>query len=197
MTTDKINIIVVEPGKPPRREAVNPGLPALSRMVGGGTTEELCPFAEPVSLIRSGNGGRLPPNYLLKNGNGEPIEVIYGTFLAVGTCRGHYVSLTDGQILWYLNEFSRNRLPPGGLKIVPLPLGEGNRGDITAIGLLVPRRVNDGAALCAERVLRLLLQMEYTLNISWMPEPADILLNLLLDWEAHLARVEDGNRWRY
>ena len=111
MSDNRLKILVVTPGNPPQVRYICGGLPAMQEIVGT-DTEELCPFADTVSIVRGRRGGepRLPVNYLLKNGSGQPVDVIHGTFVVVGTNHGQFVSLTDAQILRYLDEFSRNRV---------------------------------------------------------------------------------------
>ena len=113
MSDKRLKILVVTPGKPPQVRDICGGFPAIREIVGG-ETEELCPFADAASIVRNQRGDelRLPVNCLLKNGSGQPVDVIHGTFVVVGICDGGYASLTDAQILRYLDEFSRNRLPP-------------------------------------------------------------------------------------
>ena len=113
MSDNRLRILVVKPGNPPQVRYICGGLPAIQKIVGG-ETEELCPFADTVSIVRGRRGDklRLPLNCLLKNGSGQPVDVIHGTFVVVGTDHGQFVSLTDAQILRYLDKFSRNRLPP-------------------------------------------------------------------------------------
>ena len=111
MNDNRLRILVAEPGKPPRVREICGGIPAIGEIVGG-ELEELCPFADTVSIVRGRRGDelRLPLNCLLKNGSGQPVDAIRGTFVVVGTDHGQYVSLTDTQILRYLDEFSRNRV---------------------------------------------------------------------------------------
>ena len=112
MSDNRLKILVAEAGAPPRVREICGGLPAIQEIIGG-EVEELCPFADSVSIMRGGRGDelRLPVNCLLKNGSGQPFDVIHGTFVVVGTDHGQYVSLTDRQILRYLDEFGRNRFP--------------------------------------------------------------------------------------
>ena len=112
MNDNRLRILVAEPGKPPRVREICGGISAICDIVGG-ETEELCPFADTVSIVRGRRGDelRLPLNCLLKNGSGQPVDVIRGTFVVVGTDHGEYISLTDTQILRYLDEFMRNRPP--------------------------------------------------------------------------------------
>ena len=120
MSDNRLKILVVTPGEPPRVRKIRGGLPAIAEIVGG-ETEELCPFADTVSIVRGRRGDelRLPFNCLLRNGSGQPVDVIHGTFVVVGTDHGQFVSLSDAQILRYLDEFSRNRVSPVRQKRLP------------------------------------------------------------------------------
>lgn len=113
VSDNRLRIMVVRAGEPPQTVNICGGLPAIREIVGG-ETEELCPFADAVSVVRNRRGDelRLPVNCLVNNGSGQPVDVIRGTFAVVGVCDGGYASLTDEQVLRYLDEFSRNRVSP-------------------------------------------------------------------------------------
>ena len=106
-TPDIIRILVTEPGKPPVARFVRNDMDVMNEIVGG-NIREVDPFSVPAALLYNGKGDeqRLPRNFPLKNGNGEPYELIRGTFLVAGVRDGHYDSLTDTQI-YILRELIR------------------------------------------------------------------------------------------
>lgn len=54
----------------------------------------------------------LPPNRFLRDENGQPYDVLCGTFFAIGVGREDFVSLTDKQVETHKNMYSREMLFP-------------------------------------------------------------------------------------
>ena len=110
--SDVIRILVTEPGKPPVARFVRNNMDVMNEIVGG-NIREVDPFSVPAALLYNGKGDEqgLPRNFPLKNGNGEPYELIRGTFLMAGVRDGHYDSLTDTQIYILRELIRRDRFP--------------------------------------------------------------------------------------
>ena len=111
-TPDIIRILVTEPGKPPVARFIRNDMTVMEEIVGE-NIREIDPFSVPAALLYNGKGDEqgLPRNFPLKNGNGEPYELIRGTFLVTGVRDGRYVSLTDAQILTLRELIRRDRFP--------------------------------------------------------------------------------------
>lgn len=101
-----IDALLVEPGQTPKVWKISPRTEVMRKIVGN-SPRETWPFSEPIAVVYCDNAGTAQPpvNCLLKNGSGEPYEVIRGTFLVVGVADGTYISLTDAQIMWLLDVF--------------------------------------------------------------------------------------------
>ena len=109
---DMIRILVTEPGKPPVARFVRNDMAVMNEIVGG-NVREIDPFSVPAALLYNGKGDEqgLPRNFPLRNGNGEPYELIRGTFLVAGVRDGHYDSLTEKQIRILRELILRDRFP--------------------------------------------------------------------------------------
>ncbi len=88
----EINILVVEPGRPPRPARVDNSLETFSQLVGGELAMG-CFLPQRVMLLYNEDASRqgLPPNRC----NPFVIECISGTFLLCG--------LSDGKGFWFLS----------------------------------------------------------------------------------------------
>lgn len=80
-----MKVLKIEPGKPPVRTEIEPGLKSLQSAVGG-LIQIVYPFDDPVALICNEEGKLegLPWNRALYDGAGYPYDVIAGTFLLTG-----------------------------------------------------------------------------------------------------------------
>lgn len=77
-----MNVLIVEPGKHPRRADIPDGLTSMQEVVGG-LIEAVYPFDDPVALICNEEGklDGLKPNRALRYPDtGEICDVICGTF---------------------------------------------------------------------------------------------------------------------
>ena len=63
-----MNVLMIEPMKPPREVQIAPGLEPLQEAVGG-DIQELCPFIDPVAIIANDEGKimGLPANRALRD----------------------------------------------------------------------------------------------------------------------------------
>lgn len=91
---DKITVLVVEPGKRPYEKEIDPGLESLQREVGG-YIEVVYPFEDPVALICNEEGklDGLPLNRALCDEDGDPYDIIAGTFMVAGAGGDRFGSL--------------------------------------------------------------------------------------------------------
>ena len=96
MSDDKLTVLVVEPMKAPYVKRIADDLHTLQSLVGG-NIEAVYPFSEPVALICNEEGKMLDlsPNRFLRLENGEPYDIVCGTFFLVGTDGDKFVSLTE------------------------------------------------------------------------------------------------------
>ena len=100
----KIDALIVEPGKEPRLSSVSDNLDALEQIVGG-PIDVGCYLPQRVMLICNSEGknkGLLPnrPNPM----NGE--DFIYGTFLLFSFEGDHFASLTPDQQTRFQEHFA-------------------------------------------------------------------------------------------
>lgn len=109
-----INILVVEPGKEPRRATVADTLKTLQEIVGG-PIEVGCYLPQRVMLICNGEGksAGLPPNRPNPN---DPQDHIYGAFLLCGYEGEHFASLSDQQRETFQDYFALSNSPVQGGK---------------------------------------------------------------------------------
>lgn len=85
MSDNHLTILVVEPGKPPYPRQIPDTLQAMQEIVGG-DIDATYPYEDPVALIfnSSGKFAGLQPNRLLRLENGDPYDVVCGTFFLAG-----------------------------------------------------------------------------------------------------------------
>ena len=99
MSDNHLTILVVEPGKPPYPRQIPDTLQAMQEIVGG-DIDATYPYEDPVALIfnSSGKFAGLQPNRLLRLENGDPYDVVCGTFFLAGLGGETFVSLTPEQL---------------------------------------------------------------------------------------------------
>ena len=105
-----MNIVIVEPGTPPRAAIIDSALSSMQEVVGG-LIQAVYPFAEEVALICNDEGKLLglPPNRVLRHPEtGEIYDVVVGTFFlcAAPADSENFESLTEEQIQRYTKYFS-------------------------------------------------------------------------------------------
>lgn len=107
--SDKMTILVVEPGKAPYPQEIDGSLAAMQRLVGG-SIEGIYPYDDPVAIVCNQEGKlmELPPNRQLTDPDGVPYDTICGTFFVAGLGAEDFRSLTEEQIRHYQDVF---RLP--------------------------------------------------------------------------------------
>lgn len=113
MSDNLLTILVVEPGKPPHPRQIPDTLQAMQAIVGG-NIDATYPFADPVVLVFHSEGkfADLQPNRLLRLENGDPYDVVCGTFFLAGLGEEPFVSLTPDQLQKYEALYSREMLFP-------------------------------------------------------------------------------------
>lgn len=81
MSDNLLTVLVVEPGKPPYPRQIQDTLHAMQEIIGG-DIEATYPYEDPVALVfnSSGKFTGLQPNRLLRLENGDPYDVVCGTF---------------------------------------------------------------------------------------------------------------------
>ena len=85
MSDNLLTVLVVEPGIPPYPRQIQDTLQAMQDIVGG-DIEATYPYEDPVALVfnSSGKFTGLQPNRLLRLENGDPYDVVCGTFFLAG-----------------------------------------------------------------------------------------------------------------
>lgn len=111
MSDNLLTVLVVEPGKPPCPRQIPDTLQAMQAIVGG-DIDATYPYEDPVALVCNSNGkfAGLQPNRLLRLENGEPYDVVCGTFFLAGLGGETFVSLTQEQLRKYGSLYSREML---------------------------------------------------------------------------------------
>ena len=120
-------ILVVEPGKRPKIQAIPHTLQTMQTLVGG-PIQAVYPFEEPVALICNEEGkleGQ-PPNRGLWDADGTLYDVVCGTFFlcAAPLEEDTFRSLTEEQARHYQERFARPEIfllgPDGQLLVLPV-----------------------------------------------------------------------------
>lgn len=113
-----MTVLLVEPGKVPRRAEIGDDLKSMQEVVGG-LIQAVYPFEEPVALICHEEGKLigLPLNRLLLDENGSVYDVVAGTFFlcAAPADSENFESLSEEQINRYTDYFRYPHLCPGGV----------------------------------------------------------------------------------
>ena len=121
---DKINVLMIEPGKVPYMKEIESSLESLQREVGG-YTEVVYPYDDMCGRIcgeepkRNGS----PYNRALRDEDGDIYDIIAGPFMIVGLGEDDFTSLDEKLIPKYTELFKtpeRFVHLPGGLCVVPM-----------------------------------------------------------------------------
>ena len=93
---EQIRVLLVEPGEHPRLVTVEHTLENLQELVGG-TIQAVYPFPEPVAVICDDNGKfkGYVPNRALVDEEGEPYDIVVGTFFICGLGKDNFASISD------------------------------------------------------------------------------------------------------
>ena len=110
--------IMVEPGYEARRVNIEESLENLQAIVGG-YIQALYPWEDPVAVLvdEDMKFQGYSPNRVLTDEDGEPYDLLFGTFLVVGLTEDNFGSLSDDLAEKYLERFRYPeqflRLPDG------------------------------------------------------------------------------------
>ena len=106
-------VLMIEPGKAPRRLELSHSLEEMQKAVGG-FIQILYPFSEPVALVCNEEGKllNLPLNRALRDEEGRIYDIVSGTFFLWGAPADSdtLASLTEEQISRYERRFARPEL---------------------------------------------------------------------------------------
>ena len=112
-----MTVLIVEPGKVPRRAEIGNDLKSMQEVVGG-LIQAVYPFEEPVALICNEEGKlqNLPMNRFLMDENGVVYDLVVGTFFLCSAPADSekFESLSEEQISRYHEVFRNPKLFPGG-----------------------------------------------------------------------------------
>lgn len=92
--SEKLTVLVVEPGKEPYEKEIEPGLRSLQTEVGGDIAA-VYPFDDPVALVLNDEGKLigLDLNRALRDEQGEIYDIVAGTFLVMGLGEEDFASI--------------------------------------------------------------------------------------------------------
>ena len=101
-----IKVLKIAPMEKPELIEIEHTLENLQKIVGG-YIEALYPWSDPVALVCSEEGKLkgYTPNRLLVDENGEPYDIIVGTFLISGLTTEDFGSLSDELAEKYTERF--------------------------------------------------------------------------------------------
>ena len=106
-------VLMIEPGKVPRRLELNHRLEEMQKVVGG-SIQILYPFGEPVALVCSEEGTLLglPLNRALRDADGKIYDIVCGAFFLCGAPpdSDELAGLTEDQFQRYEQRFARPEL---------------------------------------------------------------------------------------
>ena len=111
---EEIRVLLVEPCRKPRLVTIEHTLENLQNLVGG-NIEAVYPWADRVCLVcdEDGLGNRKAPNRLLTDDDGNPRDVLLGTFFICGLGEEDFCSISEElaekytQRFWWPELFSR------------------------------------------------------------------------------------------
>jgi hypothetical protein len=103
---EMIKVLIIEPKEPPRLETIEHTLENLQKLVGG-TIQACYPWNDPVALICDDDGKfkGYEANRVLVDDDGEPYDVVVGTFLITGLTREDFGSLSEEMAEKYTERF--------------------------------------------------------------------------------------------
>lgn len=123
-----MKVLMIEPGKKPRKAEINGSLEGMQKVVGG-YIQAIYPFEDPVALICNEEGKLLeiPFNRALRDGDGDIYDIVSGTFFLCGAPpdSDSFEDLSDELMEKYSHRFSYAEmfLEVDGI-IVCLPVAE-------------------------------------------------------------------------
>ena len=93
---EEIRVLLVEPMEKPRLVTIKHTLENLQELVGG-TIQAVYPWDDPVALVCDDEGKfkGYPANRMLVDEDGEPYDIVVGTFFICGLSKDDFASLDD------------------------------------------------------------------------------------------------------
>ena len=136
----EINVLVVEPGKPPRPARVGNTLKNFEQIVGG-PVETGCFLPQRVMLVCRDrkDASELPPNRCTARRG----EYISGTFLLCGFKGNRFISLTPMQ----QDEFQQHFAKPGEFMMVGTETVCSNTGELAMAACCLWERMKNGESI--------------------------------------------------
>ena len=105
-----MQILIIKPGQKPEVQEIDGTLESMQGIVGG-LIQAIYPYEQPVALVANDEGKALglPLNRGLRDEDRVLYDIICGTFFIVGAPvdSGNFPSLTDVQILYFMELFSK------------------------------------------------------------------------------------------
>ena len=106
---NRMNILLLEPGKRPRSAVITGTLQSMQQVVDG-PIQAVYPFAEPVALICNEEGKlrNLPWNRALRDEAGQIYDIVAGTCFLCAAPPGEdsFAGLTDAQLETFSRRFA-------------------------------------------------------------------------------------------
>jgi len=123
-----MNVLRVEPYKPPFAKEIDPGLRSLQHEVEG-HIEVTYPFEDPVAIICNEESklNGMEMNRALRDETGEAYDVLCGPFLIVGLGEEDFTSLTEDMLDKYRRVFAQPEVflqTQSSLLILPYAMDE-------------------------------------------------------------------------
>lgn len=119
-----LDVLLVKPGEYPQMATIKGGLESLQAVVGG-SIEAAYYFNDPVALVCNEEGklNGMPLNRAIRDKNGQPFEIIAGTFFICGLGDEDFTSLPKELQKKYEDKFKRPEtfLRMGRGKIMAIP----------------------------------------------------------------------------
>ena len=93
---ERIRVLLVEPGEKPRLLEIDHTLAELQKLVGGYIAATY-PYEDLVAVVFDDNGMAkgYPPNRLLCDEDGNPYDILKGTFFITGLSHDDFASISD------------------------------------------------------------------------------------------------------
>mgnify|MGYP002626239409 CR=1 FL=1 len=93
---ERIKVLIVRPGEKPVLTEISHTLETLHEIVGG-TIQAVYPFDDPVAILCDDEGKfkGYVPNRALIGEDGEPYDILAGTFIICGLTAENFGSLSD------------------------------------------------------------------------------------------------------
>lgn len=122
---DKIDALLVKPGKLPQPVRIGTELEDLQAIVGGNIEEFALDDTAGLIFNEEGKLNGLPLNRALRDEDGRMFDIISGDFLIVGFTEESYGSLTQEQMEKFEKQFhTPETFVKMGRGIIALPIGE-------------------------------------------------------------------------